>query len=418
MAVDNQEAKQDDNKRDEEGELRKYYLVSGILNKKGKVKKGTVRPIINTVIAIDDADSKAAIKLKQGEDGKANGIDANNESIQVYITDAAGRLCNFDTGKEDDSGSIKTEPFKSGAAVKAISENAKMYFPSKRAILYNFLNKGYGGWVDSLRKVLTVIEGDSLAEYPPSISLSEQLKTPRKMLVKGNFIEPQGIPKTESEQAYSHWYEANKEKEVHTLVLPRTRGIVISFSSEIYIDATVTIRDNAGNLCFQGAKEGGEALNKYTATVTPQMQKLGQGKEVSVGYSAVFYDLDDEMSKRTQARDQIFRIEVAMPFLESGKHPLSEKIYSFAEHFRFKINNLAGDFELINGDALSLEESMVNSFLPCIQRSQFMHLKKVIKGIANMMKRAGLNLFLKIFQNQESSLCTTIVKTQMAHLVR
>ena len=43
MAVDNQEAKQDDNKRDEEGELRKYYLVSGILNKKGKVKKGTVR---------------------------------------------------------------------------------------------------------------------------------------------------------------------------------------------------------------------------------------------------------------------------------------------------------------------------------------------------------------------------------------
>ena len=367
MAVDNQEAKQGDKKRDKEGELRKYYLVSGILNKKGKVKKGTVRPIINTVIAIDDIGSKAAIKLKQDDDGQANGIDANDKSMQLYMTDAIGNICNFDTGKEEDGGSIKTQPFKSGAYVKAISENAKLYFPPKRAILYNLLNNGYGGWVNNLRQVLTGIEGAAIADLPPSISLSEQLKAGREMLVEDYFIDPEGIGSTENEQAYSAWYKTNKTGKVAVLVLPRTRGIVISFSSEIYNGATVTIRDNAGKLCFHGAAEKNKTdkktekdkLAKHTATVSEHLQLQKEGKK-SVGFTAVFYDIDDEMSKHTHAKDQIFRIEVQMPLIDD--HPLSEKTYSFAEHFRFKINNLAGDFELINGDALSLEESMVKQF--------------------------------------------------------
>ena len=53
------------------GELPLYYLVSAVLTKdednKIIAKPSTVRPIINTVIAIDDVGSKAAIKLKQGE---------------------------------------------------------------------------------------------------------------------------------------------------------------------------------------------------------------------------------------------------------------------------------------------------------------------------------------------------------------
>jgi outer membrane protein OmpA-like peptidoglycan-associated protein len=365
MGVNDQEGK--------EGKLPKIYLVNAIFAKNEDnqivAKPGTVRPIINTVIAIDDAGSKAAIQLKQDEDGKANGIDANNESMQVYITDATGCLCNFDTGKEDDSGSIKTEPFKSGPAVKAISENAKLYFPPKRAILYNLLSNGYEGWVDNLRKVLKGIEKAAIADLPPSISLSEQLKASDTMLVKKHFIKPEGVAVSASEQAYSQWYTDNKEKNVLTLVLPRTRGIVISFSSKIYDKATVTIRDNAGNLRFQGAAEGKKPLAKHTAVVKEIMQKQAGGeKDISVGFTAVFYDTDDVIGQATSIKDQVFRIEVTIPELLGN--PLSGVTYSFAERFRFGISNLAGDFELINGDALSLEESMVKQFPTLYSKDQ------------------------------------------------
>ncbi|NRA25283.1 MAG: OmpA family protein, partial [Oleispira sp.] len=36
--------------------------------------------------------------------------------------------------------------------------------------------------------------------------------------------------------------------------------------------------------------------------------------------------------------------------------------YVIAEKFRFDINNIAGDFQIINGDAISLEESMIKQF--------------------------------------------------------
>lgn len=114
--------------------------------------------------------------MAAGEQGLAKNVEGNKESLLVYITDGIGRLCNFDTGKEDDAGEIKTQALKAGADTKSISENAKLYFPPKRAILYNLLSSGYEGWVSSLRNTLKQIEKwldvqCGIAELPGGVSL-------------------------------------------------------------------------------------------------------------------------------------------------------------------------------------------------------------------------------------------------------
>lgn len=112
------------------GHLPQFYLVSGLWDKEKGIKPRTVRPIINTVVAID-VGAKVAAELVQDDQGLASSVKGHKESLQVYIADGIGRLCNFDTGKEDDSGEIKTQTLKASADVKALSESAKLNFLSR-----------------------------------------------------------------------------------------------------------------------------------------------------------------------------------------------------------------------------------------------------------------------------------------------
>lgn len=112
------------------GHLPQFYLVSGLWDKEKGIKLGTVRPIINTVVAVD-VGAKVVAELVQDDQGLASSVKGHKESLQVYITDGIGRLCDFDTGKEDDSGEIINQTLKASADVKAISENTKLYFLSR-----------------------------------------------------------------------------------------------------------------------------------------------------------------------------------------------------------------------------------------------------------------------------------------------
>jgi len=352
--------------------LSQFYLVSGLFDHKGDkpfpIKTKSVRLIVNTLVAIKDEESKQIKSFGLDAQGQANQAEVNPESLQVYMVDAYGRICNFDKGAQKDSGDIPAEPMSASADIKTLSTQSKLYFPAKRAALYSLLTQGYDDWVQSLRKLLAGIESQGTGDFSPSISLQEQLENPISLSVKDYFITPSGVAKTEDEQAYANWYADNKDQELPVIVMPRIRGVVISFSSDIYRGATITIRDRSGKLCFQGSDSVDVVDNipkKHIATV----QDVDD-----MGYAAVFYDTEDLIGKAEKIQDQVFRIEVAVE--EKEGNPLSGQVYSFAERFRFQVRNLAGDFEVINGDALSLEESMIQQFPTLHSKQQLLDNKQ------------------------------------------
>ncbi|MFT4765647.1 MAG: hypothetical protein ACI9OH_002759 [Oleispira sp.] len=134
-----------------EVDLHQYYLVSGYVNNDGSIADGSVLPINNTVIALKDDGNKFIVST----DGKASA-----ESLQLYITDADGRICNFDAGSQSkaDEKEVSAKPLEASNYLKAISEQAKLYFPPKRSVLYHMASSGYDNWATTLRELLNTFE--------------------------------------------------------------------------------------------------------------------------------------------------------------------------------------------------------------------------------------------------------------------
>lgn len=130
-----------------EVDLHQYYLVSGYVNNDGSIADGSVLPINNTVIALKDDGNKFIVST----DGKTSA-----ESLQLYMTDADDRLCNFDAGSQSkaDEKEISAKPLEASNYLKAISEQAKLYFPPKRSVLYHMASSGYENWAGTLRELL------------------------------------------------------------------------------------------------------------------------------------------------------------------------------------------------------------------------------------------------------------------------
>ena len=99
----------------DEVDLHQYYLVSGYVNNDGSIADGSVLPINNTVIALKGDGNKFIVST----DGKASA-----ESLQLYMTDADGRICNFDAGSQSkaDEKEVSAKPLEASNYLKAISE--------------------------------------------------------------------------------------------------------------------------------------------------------------------------------------------------------------------------------------------------------------------------------------------------------
>ena len=95
-----------------EVDLHQFYLVSGYVNNDGLIADGSVLPINNTVIALKDDGNKFIVTT----DGKAAA-----ESLQLYITDADGRICNFDAGSQSkaDGKGVSAKPLEASNFLKA-----------------------------------------------------------------------------------------------------------------------------------------------------------------------------------------------------------------------------------------------------------------------------------------------------------
>jgi len=330
---------------DGEIDLPQYYLVSGYVNEDGTIADGSVLPINNTVIALNDEGNKFIVKIGK-EDGKnASSVETHTESMQIYMTDSVGRICNFDAGSQlkADENQTAAKPFETGGYLKAISDQAKLYFPPKRSTLYHMASSGYDDWAGTLRELLATFT--STAAGSAYVELKEQVSAKRSLPVDLKF----SLPKHVEDKAYGEWYEAHKLHHVPIIFIPRVKAVVIAFSSSVYEGSNIRIRNHLGHLCFQGKAGQGDT---HSTTV----KETSDGK----GYCATFYAGEDDYAIGEGIYQQVYRIEVELG--EAGFKAIGIERYVIAEKFRFDINNIAGDFQIINGDAISLEESMIKQF--------------------------------------------------------
>jgi hypothetical protein len=349
-----------------EVDLHQFYLVSGYVNNDGSIADGSVLPINNTVIALKDDGNKFIVTT----DGKATA-----ESLQLYITDADGRICNFDAGSQSkaDKKEVNAKPLETSNYLKAISEQAKLYFPPKRSVLYHMASSGYDNWANTLRELLKSFATTSAGSA--YFDLKAQINAKKSLLVSSKFSKPENV---NNNKAYETWY---KDHDVPIIFIPRVKAVIVAFSFDVYLDSIVTIRNHLGELCFLGSDAKGE--EKYTATVKESPDKKG--------YCATFYAGEDDYAMGESIYQQVYRIEVEPPVDFSKK--LGAKKYVIAEKFRFDINNIAGDFQIVNGDAISLEESMIKQF-PLLYTNLLEASYKVPKGdksaLAPYLHGAGL----------------------------
>jgi outer membrane protein OmpA-like peptidoglycan-associated protein len=323
------------------------YLVGARQDKDGNVVNSSIQPIANTFIALKD-DSKVATHTEL--DGKGDPVSVNSvkADTQVYLTDDHGVIRNFETGKASNVNSNHIEPFLLGSEFSLTSEKTQLYFPPQPLIMYNMVVHGYENWIDEVRANIQTISGMNGA----GIDIDKQTNV-KKLMVGESFFDSKKIPTNTAKNPDNK--KQGAQCQITALVIPQTKAIAIVFSNKEYDGATVNIY----------RKDGSKIFSNNPFNVDSESRDVGvapiSGNDVA-GCIALFYDPADEYPKNGSSEEQTFRIEVAVEPEQAELIGLKSTIYSFVERIRFPITNIAGEFEVINGDAISLEEAIFKQF--------------------------------------------------------
>lgn len=321
-------------------EIQHLYLVSAQLDAKGNVIASSARPVDNTFLTLENQNT---VVFDKGNDPKEYNKQAVAKGRQLYLTDLVGSIGNFINGKHIDGvkQGIK-EAFEQRTNVE-IEEKTEVFFPPAHLINYSFAANGYKNWLPELHKQIDTI-----------ISASNERKALFELKafqldVNADFVKPD----SSSSVDYKNWYAQNAGGKVRALCLPRTRAFMVRFSDERYVGAKINISNRQGASVFYADAEriGREA----------EVKGIKDLDDTTLGYGAVFYDLDNHFDMNGETEDQMFQFSIK-PNARSMEVNDQDNIYNLVERLRFPIKTLAGDFDVINGDAFSLEECLVRQF--------------------------------------------------------
>lgn len=321
-------------------EIQHLYLVCAQLDAEGIVKKSSARPVGNTFLTLEDQNT---IVFDKGNDPSEYNKQTVEKGRQLYLTDVVGSIGNFINGKHVDGvkQGIK-EAFEQRSNIE-IEEKTKVFFPPAHLINYSFAANGYKNWLPKLHEQINTIisasnEGKALIELKAF-----------QLDVDVDFEKPD----SSSTVDYKNWHAKNAGGKIKALCLPRTRAFMVRFSDERYVGAKINITNRQGAAVFYADAE----------KIVREAEVIGvQDLDgTTLGYGAVFYDLDNHFDTGGDAENQMFQFSIK-PNARNMEIDDQDNIYSLVERLRFPIKTLAGDFDVINGDAFSLEECLVRQF--------------------------------------------------------
>jgi len=320
------------------------YLVGAKQDENGKPVESSIKPISNTFIALNDGKAKVAKHTQLDEKGNPVSVNSVSSDTQLYLTDEHGVIRNFESGNTNntENKNNSVEPFLLGSELSFISEKTSLYFPPQQLIMYHMVMHGYENWMDKVRNDIKTISAIAGA----GIDLSEQSKL-KTLTVNEGFFNTNKASKINDKDS--------EKSNIKAIVIPQTRAIAIVFSSADYDLASVSIFKKDGSKVFSNSPFKANKISRVS-----EVELISSNDIASC--AALFYDPADEYPEHGSSEEQTYRIEVSVEEESAKKIGLKNTSYSFVERIRFPITNLAGEFEVINGDAISLEEAMLKQF--------------------------------------------------------
>ena len=322
-------------------EIPHLYLVSAQLNADGSIQKGSARPIGNTFITLEN---QHTVIIPEGQDLEEIAKTEIKKQRQLYLTDAHGSISNFVSGKDSESISQAEEQVFSISTNAELLEKADLYMPPAHLVQYSFAASDYENWLPEFHKQL-----DTIIKASKTIQPTLELDT-YQVDVDSDFEDPESSTSVD----YKKWCKRNQGLKVRALCLARVRAFMVRFSDSRYLGAKVEITNRQGQPVFYANMSKKDIISFVIAI-------KDEGGSEAHGYGAIFFDVDNHFDPTADSSEHIYQFTIA-PQEDRLAVESSDNSYKLVERLRFPIKNNAGDFDVINGDAFSLEESLVRQF--------------------------------------------------------
>lgn len=167
---------------------------------------------------------------------------------------------------------------------------------------------------------------------------------------------------------YSKWLSNYKPSHVTLIEVPQFYTIQIYFSSELFVDAHITLSDFSETLAISGNMDGDKSSAHPVSIVKALDVKYytAEAEEKNTtSYVATFW-IESESVLTLSELDQYCRIDVSFEhFRGSAKKTIENKgiptSYSLTEKaLALPIHTSAGRTSVVNGDPISVEEALIN----------------------------------------------------------
>ncbi|MBB1281230.1 OmpA family protein [Pseudoalteromonas sp. SR41-1] len=170
------------------------------------------------------------------------------------------------------------------------------------------------------------------------------------------------------DKIYSDWYNdhiiKSKVTHIYGYVIPKTRALLLNVNQSIPLADDVNVEIIKGtNAPIEGKFKKVDGSTVYTAVINHNDQKLSAGLyKIRVKLDKL--ELDEQNTRWSQN---------ALSYDNSGT-----PYYEISEMLHFDIQNEAGEFDIINCDPISVEESLIKQF-----PSYYTHLINFAKNTAS-----------------------------------
>ncbi len=303
------------------------FLFSGYMVNEKLVSKN-ISPIKNQLLYVG----------KKG--GKAD--DPNN--TPVLKTDEKGMIFHFN-GKEKTNFAKRT-PFRGGniKGFSPVNEIEALIPPTDMVCRSAF---GNDNWLSDFNdKMQEKIKSDSSIEIPKlkltSIKRSE-LRSPLN---------------TESDKEYRKWHNSINDRNIYGYIMPKTRAIFFVFNLDIINEAAteikiwkpdgITEKISTGEIEIANYDSGDNKSVRHVATLTGTDTSL-PGGTYKIEVVAPKNSTDNEHWNSRTAGNSKLNIQAS-------------ESYTLSFNIKFDIQNIAGEFAIVNADPISLEEALIKQY--------------------------------------------------------
>ncbi|WP_221274606.1 OmpA family protein [Thaumasiovibrio subtropicus] len=363
------------------------YLMNAPVNHKGEYIGGFLQPLADYTLLLKLEDNEDEQKSGEIEgQGDSDALESGNSEskYQIAYTDSNGMLHRISrvgssNNADDDTNNLQPDLMRGSevAASRFYESNETVkghFFPA--AIIPFAVATDKEQWLDNVSQVVGKHAADPSHDFPLKVEqvhidslLNPDEVSAEEVVAKSN--EHNGLAYWQHyKTSYREWKEAGKIT-FDVVKVPYASVVVLNFSSDIFEGAKVTVSDLPTEVSLIGIPEEGESKSNISVVEKKSFKAPGdksddyEDTQLEMFHASFFLDTPLPFAFPTKSQYVRFTVELdeenrlASSFLNKGG-PAS---YTFVEQvLHFPICTPIGRFSLVNGDPVSAEEVLLNSY--------------------------------------------------------